>query len=210
MSDTKLNYSLYLVTDRQILAGRELCACVEQAIRGGVTLVQLREKTVSSLEFYQVACKLRQLTDDYKVPLIINDRLDIALAVEAAGLHIGQDDMPAEIARRLLGPGKILGVSVSSVEEARAAVQAGADYLGVGAVFPTASKADANAVSFGELARIKRAVDVPVVAIGGIAADNLAKVRAVGVDGAAVISAILGRQDCHDAAQGLARIWAEN
>lgn len=210
MSDTKLNYSLYLVTDRQILAGRELCACVEQAIRGGVTLVQLREKAVSSLEFYQVACKLKQLTDDYNVPLIINDRLDIALAVEAAGLHIGQDDLPAEIARRLLGPGKILGVSVSSVEEARAAVQAGADYLGVGAVFPTASKADADAVSLAELARIKRAVDVPVVAIGGIAADNLAKVRAAGVDGAAVISAILGRQDCHDAAEGLARLWAEN
>lgn len=210
MSDTKLNYSLYLVTDRKILAGRDLCGCVEQAIRGGVTLVQLREKAVSTQEFYQIASKVKQLTDSYKVPLIINDRLDIALAVEASGLHIGQDDMPAEVARRLLGPNKILGVSVSSVEEARTAVQGGADYLGVGAVFPTLSKADADAVSLEELARIKQSVAVPVVAIGGIATDNLAKVRAAGVDGAAVISAILGCQDCRGAAEGLARIWAEN
>ncbi|TDT57273.1 thiamine phosphate synthase [Fonticella tunisiensis] len=195
-----VNYSLYLVTDRGILNGRDLKEAVEEAILGGVTLVQLREKAASTLEFYNTALRVKAVTDKYNIPLIINDRLDIALAVDAAGLHVGQDDMPAHIARKILGPDRILGVSTANLKEALKAQEDGADYIGVGAMFPTISKSDTRDVTLDELKRIKESIKIPVVAIGGINQNNVKQIIELGADGAAVISAILGRKDIKQAA----------
>ncbi|VBB06971.1 thiamine phosphate synthase [Lucifera butyrica] len=200
-----IDYSLYLVTDRQLLAGKDLLATVEQAIRGGVTLVQLREKELCTREFYHWAQRLKTVTDTYGIPLIINDRADIALAVDADGLHVGQEDMPLSVARQILGTEKIIGVSVSSVEEALAAQAGGADYLGVGAIFATATKRDADSVSLPGLQRIKEQTRLPVVAIGGIQAANVRRVMETGVDGAAVVSAVIAASDPYGAALTLTR-----
>ncbi|MBA1334165.1 MAG: Thiamin-phosphate pyrophosphorylase [Firmicutes bacterium] len=197
------DFSLYLVTDRDILGGRDLAGSIEEAIAGGVTVVQLREKTLSSLEFYHLAREVKAVTDRYRVPLIINDRLDIALAVDAAGLHVGQNDLPAAVARRLLGPEKILGVSAASLEEALLAERDGADYLGVGAIFPTATKSDVRSVALEDLQKIKGQVKIPVVAIGGINQNNIKTVMETGIDGVAVVSAILGKDDITRAAKNL-------
>ncbi|MDU4961079.1 MAG: thiamine phosphate synthase [Sporomusaceae bacterium] len=198
-------YSLYLVTDRRLLAGADLAAAVEQAILGGVTLVQLREKDASSRDFYQQAVSVKAITTKYGVPLIINDRADIALAVDADGLHIGDEDLPLPAARRLLGPRKLIGVSAATLAEAKATEAGGADYLGVGAVFPTATKNNADSVSLDDLRRITAAVSIPVVAIGGINETNISRVMTAGVAGAAVVSAIIGRPDpCQAARQLLA------
>lgn len=202
----KVNYKLYLVTDRDLLKNTDICTAVEQAIQGGVTLVQLREKELSSLEFYNTALKVKKVTDKYNIPLIINDRLDIALAVDAAGVHVGQSDMPAAIARRLIGPGKILGVSTATVEESIEAEKNGADYVGVGAVFPTSTKLDARAVTVEILKRIKENIKIPVVAIGGISENNVQSLRAADIDGVAVVSAILGKQDIKEASENLFKL----
>ena len=146
-----IDYNLYLVTDRPLLGDRDLQQSIEAAILGGVTIVQLREKDLSTLEFFNLATQIKAVTDSYQVPLIINDRLDIALAVDAAGLHVGQDDLPAVIARRLLGADKILGVSATTLEEAIKAEVEGADYLGIGAIFPTDTKKDARNVALDNL-----------------------------------------------------------
>ena len=201
-----INYKLYLVTDRNLLKNTDLYTAVEEAIEGGVTLVQLREKNMSTLEFYNEAVDIKKVTDRYNVPLLINDRLDIALAVDAAGLHIGQSDMPAAVARKLLGVDKILGVSARTVDEAVEAEKDGADYLGVGAVFPTTSKDDADSVSFEILKQIKETVSIPVVAIGGINEKNAAMLKPANIDGISVISAILGFDDIRNAAKRLASI----
>lgn len=202
-----IDYSLYAVSDRGLLRGRPLVQAVEQAILGGATVVQLREKTVSTREFVKLAQEVLAVVRRYRVPLIINDRIDVMLAVDADGVHVGQDDMPSALARKLIGPEKILGVSVETVAEARAAVVAGADYLGAGAVFVTPTKADAGQpIGLDGLRRIKDAVGIPVVAIGGINAGNLRQVRETGVDGVAVVSAIFGREDIRRAAAGLAAI----
>ena len=198
-----VNYKLYLVTDRDILKGRDICEAVEEAIEGGVTLVQLREKDISTLEFYNIAFKVKRVTDKYNVPLIINDRLDIALSIDAAGIHVGQDDMPAEIARKLVGDKKILGVSVATVEEAKKAEKDGADYIGVGAMFPTNSKDDARAVSIEILKKIKESVAIPVVAIGGINTKNVSLLEPTNIDGIAVISDVLGKDSIKEAAEKL-------
>ena len=163
-----VNYSLYLVTDREVLKKRDLCLSVEQAIQGGVTVVQLREKDVSSLEFYKIALEVKNITDKYNVPLIINDRLDIAMAVDAAGVHVGQSDLTCEVVRKILGDNKIVGISTATVEEAIAAERNGADYIGVGAMYSTQTKTDARPVSIETLAKIKQSIHLPVVAIGGI------------------------------------------
>ncbi len=206
----KVDYSLYLVTDREILGGRDLFAAVAAAIQGGVTLVQLREKKASTREFFAIAQKMKELVHSFGVPLIINDRLDIALAVDADGLHIGQDDLPLPVARKLLGPGKILGYSVSTVEEAIYGEKHGADYLGAGAVFPTASKdVSEPPIGIAVLREIRAAVRIPVVAIGGINKERIPEVRATGVAGIAVISAILGAPDVAGAARDLAAAWRE-
>lgn len=205
-----IDYSLYLVTDRGIIQNKDLLECIDEAVEGGVTLVQLREKDVPSREFYDIAKKVKELIQPKGVPLLINDRLDIALAVDADGLHIGQEDLPVQVARRLLGREKILGLSVSSVEEALQGERAGADYLGAGAVFHTASK-DVTVPPIGTtgLKMIREAVSIPVVGIGGIGLSNLEEVKRTGVNGVAVISAILGEQNIREAARRLSKAWRQ-
>lgn len=200
---SKVDYSLYLVTDRDVLKNKSLNDAVEEAIKGGITLVQLREKSVGSLEFYNTALEIKELTDKNKVPLIINDRLDIALAVDAAGVHVGQSDIPAALVRKLIGEDKILGVSVANVEEAIKAEREGADYLGVGAMFSTTTKLDARAVTVDLLKEIKEKVSIPVVAIGGINENNVELLKPAGIDGVAIVSAILGKDDIKIAAENL-------
>ena len=203
-----IDYSLYLVTDRGILKGRDILEAVEAAIKGGVTLLQLREKDISSLDFYNLALKVKEITKRYNVPLIINDRLDIALAVDADGLHIGQEDLPVEAARKLLGQSKILGYSVADMEQALHGVRSGADYLGAGPVYPTGSKSDAAApIGLDCLRDIKQKVSIPVVGIGGIGMDNVEDIRRTGIDGISVISAILGSSDIEAASRTLANAW---
>ncbi len=204
----RIDYSLYLVTDRGILKGRDLCEAVEAAVKGGVTVIQLREKDAGSREFYDTALKVKAVAARYGILFIINDRLDIALAVDADGLHIGQQDLPVELVRRMLGKDKILGYSVSSVEEALYGVTAGADYLGAGPVYPTGSKLDAvSPIGTDMLREIVQAVSIPVVAIGGIGAGNIKEIKACGAAGASVISAILGCDEVEGAAKTLSDLW---
>jgi thiamine-phosphate pyrophosphorylase len=206
-----VDYTLYLVTDRDILGDRDLFTAVEEALKGGVTMLQLREKTASSRDFYQLAVRMKELAAAYQVPLIINDRLDIALAADAGGLHVGQDDLPVAVARRILGPGKILGYSVSTVEEAIYGEQNGADYLGAGPVHATGSKADAGSpIGIDGLRQIKQSVAIPVVGIGGIGEANILDVKRAGVDGASVISAIMGSRDLKRAASALIAAWRQS
>ena len=190
-----IDYSIYLVTDEACLHGRPLLECVEEALAAGVTLVQYRAKAADGGVLYAEACKLKELCDKYNVPLIINDRLDIALAVGAAGVHLGQDDLPCAVARRLLGEDFIIGVSAHNPAEAVQAVSEGADYLGCGAVFGTATKHDVAKLGLENLCAIRKAVAVPMVGIGGITADNYAEVLATGADGAAIVSGILAQDD---------------
>lgn len=190
-----IDYSIYLVTDEACLHGRPLLKCVEEALAAGVTLVQYRAKAADGGVLYDEACKLKELCDKYGVPLIINDRLDIALAVGAAGVHLGQDDLPCAVARRLLGEDFIIGVSAHNPAEAVQAVSEGADYLGCGAVFGTATKHDVAKLGLENLRAIRKAVAVPMVGIGGITADNYAEVLATGADGAAIVSGILAQDD---------------
>ena len=190
-----IDYSIYLVTDEACLHGRPLLGCVEEALAAGVTLVQYRAKAADGGVLYAEACRLKELCDKYSVPLIINDRLDIALAVGAAGVHLGQDDLPCAVARRLLGEKFIIGVSAHNPAEAVQAVSEGADYLGCGAVFGTATKHDVAKLGLENLRAIRKAVAVPMVGIGGITADNYAEVLATGADGAAIVSGILAQDD---------------
>lgn len=206
MSRVKIDYSLYLVTDRKLLGERDLAQSIELAIQGGVSLVQLREKSISTKEFLNLALRVKEITSKYEIPLIINDRLDIALAVDAEGLHVGQDDLPMLKARELLGPDKIIGVSARTLEEALLAEKQGADYLGVGAVFRTSTKSDAKEVSLEQLEYIKKSVSIPVVAIGGINYGNIQQVKATGIDGISVVSAILVQDNIFMAAKQLKEI----
>jgi len=198
-----MDFTLYLVTDRRWLGERTLWDGVEEAIRGGATLVQLREKEISSKEYLELAQRLKEVTDRHDIPLIINDRIDIALAVDADGVHLGPEDLPVPIARKLLGGGKIIGSSAASVDEALLFQAQGADYLGVGAVFPTATKRGTEKVGLEDLRGIKSAVHIPVVAIGGINAENAKPVMETGVDGVAVVSAIMNQTDIREAARQL-------
>lgn len=199
----KIDYTLYLVTDQQLMSTENLETAVEKAIEGGVTMVQLREKSSSARRFYEQAIRIRKITERYKVPLIVNDRIDIALAIGANGIHIGQSDIPALVARKIIGKDMLLGVSVSTVREALQAKQDGADYLGVGAMFPTGTKEDAQAVSMEELRNIRQSVPLPIVAIGGINKKNIAAFQGIGVDGLAVVSAIISQPDIKSAAEEL-------
>lgn len=195
--------SLYLVTDRGMMSTLTLEQAVEQAVEGGVTLVQLREKDASSLDFYRTALGVKRLTDAKGIPLIINDRVDIALAVDAAGVHVGQEDLPAKTVRAILGEEKLLGVSVSTVEEALQAERDGADYLGVGAMFATGTKTDAQLVSMEELRKIHSAVSLPIVVIGGINTETIPLFRGSDIDGVAVVSAIIAAEGIAAAARSL-------
>ena len=197
------DYTLYLVTDRQLMSCDSLTEAVEQAILGGCTMIQLREKELSSLEFYNQAVAGKQVTDKYHIPLIINDRIDIAMAVQATGVHIGQHDLPAAAVRKVIGENMLLGVSASSIAEAIQAQQDGADYLGVGAMFPTGTKTDADSVSMEELQKIRTAVSLPIVVIGGINKGNAGRFKPMGIDGLAVVSAIIAQSDIKAAAAEL-------
>jgi thiamine-phosphate pyrophosphorylase len=197
------DYTLYLVTDRQLMSCDSLTEAVEQAILGGCTMIQLREKELPSLEFYNQAVAVKQVTERYHIPLIINDRIDIAMAVQAAGVHIGQHDLPAATVRKVIGENMLLGVSASSIAEAIQAQQDGADYLGVGAMFPTGTKTDADSVSMEELQKIRTAVSLPIVVIGGINKGNAGRFKPMGIDGLAVVSAIIAQSDIKAAAAEL-------
>ena len=181
--------------------------CVEQAILGGCTVVQLREKNASSNDFFQTALRVRKITASLGIPLIINDRADIALAVDADGLHIGQDDLPYEAARRILGQDKIIGISTHNLTEAKNAALMGADYIGVGAMFATGTKTDVSPTGIDELRRICEAVKIPIVAIGGINKKNVSLLNNTGIDGIAVASAIVAEQDAMNAARELKSLF---
>lgn len=198
-----LDHTLYLVTSRELVCQGSLAAAVEQAVLGGCTMVQLREGGISDREYYKLAVSIKQVTERYAVPLIINDRADIAMAAGAAGVHIGQRDLPPRAVRKMLSPGMLLGVSVQNAEQAGHAVADGADYLGVGAMFPTATKTDAGIVSLEELRAIRRAVGIPIVVIGGVSCRNAAAFGREGVDGLAAVSAILAQPDIKKAAEKL-------
>ncbi len=199
----EIDYTLYLVTDREFMSANTLERAVEEAIVGGCTVIQLREKMASSLEFYRTALNIKAITDKYRVPLIINDRVDIALAVDADGIHLGQRDLPAGAVRKIISNDKIMGVSVSNFQEAVKAVADGADYLGVGAMYATDSKRDAEIVSLAELKTIRNAVDIPIVVIGGINKNTVQDFVASGIDGLAVISAVISQKDIAGAAKEL-------
>ncbi|MCG0278758.1 MAG: thiamine phosphate synthase [Thermanaeromonas sp.] len=202
-----VQYDLYVITSSELSRGRETLEVVQAALAGGATIIQLREKNWPARKLVEVGREIRKLTKEAGAGFIVNDRLDIALALEADGVHIGQEDLPVDVARRLLGPGKILGVSVGSVEEAKEAVAQGADYLGVGSIFATASKTDAGPPVGVELIRqIKKEVNVPVVGIGGINLSNAAQVIEAGADGVAVISAVVSAEDIKSAARSLLKI----
>lgn len=194
---------LYAITDRAWLNGRTLTEAVEQTLRGGATIVQLREKHLDDEAFLAQARALRAICTKYGVPLIINDRPDIAAACDADGVHVGQSDMDIRQARRILGTGKYIGTSAHSVEEALCAQESGADYLGTGSVFCTSTKPDAGHLPRHTLQEICRAVSIPVVAIGGITEDNLPQLAGSGVDGVAVVSAIFAQPDIESAARRL-------
>jgi thiamine-phosphate pyrophosphorylase len=202
-----VDYTLYLVTDRTLMGTDTLEEAVEQAIAGGCTMIQLREKEASSLSFYETALRLKAITDKYHVPFLINDRADIALAVDADGVHVGQSDLPAQVVRRMIGSGKLLGVSVSTVDEAVKAVEDGADYIGVGAMYSTGTKTDAVIVSMDELNCVRKAVSIPIVVIGGINQDTAPDFMGTGIDGLAVVSAVIAQKDIAGAARGLIRIF---
>ena len=204
MKKSDVDYTLYLCTDRDLMWADTVEDAVRQALLGGVTMVQLREKNCSAKEFFETAQRVKKITDQAGVPLIINDRVDIALAVDADGVHVGQSDIPAAEARRLLGPDKIIGVSARTVEQARKAEADGADYLGVGAMFVTGTKQDAKVTSKEELKRIRAAVAIPIVAIGGIKADNVEELKGTGIDGVAVVSAVIAAENIASAAEELA------
>ena len=207
MKKEDIDYSVYLVTDHRNKTDEEFLNIIEEAIKGGTSIVQLREKTASTKDFYQLALKVKEITSKYDVPLLINDRIDIAIAVDSEGVHIGQDDMPADIARKIIGEDKILGVSASTVEEAKKAQEDGADYIGSGAVFPTATKDDADSVSKEELIDIVGSIDIPVVAIGGITLENASLLKDTGISGFSVVSAIMSADDPKDASSKLKEIY---
>lgn len=201
-----IDLSLYLVTDNSDDVEKFL-KTIEEAIKGGTTVVQIREKTADTLDFYNLALKVKEITSKYGVPLIINDRVDVALAIDADGVHVGQSDMPCEVTRKLIGPDKILGVSAATVDEARKAERDGADYIGTGAVFPTATKDDAPSVTKKELEDVVNSINIPVVAIGGINLENAHELKDTGIAGLSVVSAIMSSDNPKKASQELLNIF---
>lgn len=206
MKCDKKSFLLYAVTDRTWLNGESLYEQVEKAIKGGATVVQLREKNLDEESLLSEALEIQALCKKYKIPFIINDHVEIAKKINADGVHVGQSDGKAENIRAMLGDEKILGVSAQTVEQALLAEKAGADYLGVGAVFPTGSKPDADDVSFDTLKEICSAVSISVVAIGGISAKNAEMLKNSGISGIAVISAIFAAEDIESATKKLRKL----
>jgi len=205
-----IDYSLYLVTDRGLANGRTMLDIVKAAVQGGVTCVQLREKICSTLEFIEQAFAVKKFLKDRGVPLIINDRVDVALAVAADGVHLGQTDMPLEIAQKIVGGSMIIGISAESLEDAVEAEKGGADYLGVSPIYATPTKTDtAPPLGLAGLRAIREAVKLPLVGIGGLNQDNAAGVIRNGGDGVAVVSAIVAADDPAGAARNLKQIIDE-
>ena len=197
-------YGLYLVTDQFDLTEEQFLNVIEQSIIGGVSIVQIREKHSTTRDFLSLALKVKKITDSYDVPLIVNDRIDVAMAVGAAGVHLGQDDMPCKIARKILGPDVTIGISAHTYKEALKAQNDGADYLGVGAIKATSTKKDANIASPEELTKINERIEIPKVAIGGVKKSNANKiVNDYGFDGIAVVSAIMKSNNPRKAAMKL-------
>ena len=201
-----LDLSLYLVTDKSDDVEKFL-KTIEEAIKGGVSVVQIREKTADTLDFYNLALKVKEITEKHDVPLIINDRVDVALAVDAEGVHVGQSDMPCDVTRALVGPDKIVGVSAATIEEARKAESDGADYIGTGAVFPTATKDDATKITKKDLKEIVESINIPVVAIGGITLNNAHELNDTGIAGLSVVSAIMSSENPKKSSEELLKIF---
>ena len=201
-----LDLTLYLVTDKSDNVEKFL-KTIEEAIKGGVSLVQIREKTAETVDFYNLALKVKKITAKYNVPLIINDRVDVALAIDADGVHVGQSDMPCDVTRKLIGPDKIVGVSAATISEAKKAEKDGADYIGTGAIFPTATKDDAPKITKKDLKEIADSINIPVVAIGGITADNAYELLDTGIKGLSVVSAIMSSDNPKKSAQKLLNIF---
>lgn len=203
----EIDYSLYLVTDRSFLGNRTIDKAVEDAIKGGVTAVQIREKDISTRDFYEIALKIKKVTDYHNIPLFVNDRIDIAQAIDATGVHLGQSDMDLSVARKILGAKKLIGISATNLTEAIAAERNGADYVGVGAVFHTNTKNDINKpIELKGLRSICDNIKIPKVAIGGINISNIKDVLFSGANGAAIISAILGEKDIEKASSNFIKI----
>ena len=186
---------LYLVTNRYQDSLESFLEKVETACRSGVTIVQLREKNLTTNQYYQLAKQVKEITDAYQVPLIIDDRLDVCLAVDAAGLHIGDDELPVSVARKVLGPEKILGVTAKTVKRALEAEEGGADYLGTGAIFPTTTKENAPITLISTLKTICQRVTIPVVAIGGLTSENIDQLIGTGIAGVAVVRDLMQAED---------------
>lgn len=186
-----IDYNIYLITDSEIAEAENIPSIVRKSIEGGCGIVQIREKKSSSFEFYNLAMKLKEITKEYHIPLIVNDRVDIAMAIDADGVHIGQDDIPLNVAREILGKEKIIGVSAQTVTMAIEAENNGADYLGVGSVFNTSTKKDANILTLDTLKEIRKNISIPIVAIGGINKTTIEKLEGTGINGIAVVSAIM-------------------
>ena len=186
---------LYLVTNRYQDSVESFLEKVETACRSGVTIVQLREKNLTTNQYYQLAKEVKKVTDAYQVPLIIDDRLDVCLAVDAAGLHIGDDELPVSVARKVLGPEKILGVTAKTVKRALEAEEGGANYLGTGAIFPTTTKENAPITLISTLKTICQRVAIPVVAIGGLTSENIDQLAATGIAGVAVVRDLMQAED---------------
>lgn len=203
LCNLKNNLCLYAITDRAWLGEKSLAQVVEEAILGGATFIQLREKNLEYDDFFNAAMEVKTVTDKYNVPFVINDNVDIAVAIGADGVHIGQSDEEIKIAREKLGPDKIIGLSAGSLEEAVKAEKNGADYLGVGAVFSTTTKQDANTVSIESIKEICEVVSIPVVAIGGISKENILKLKGTGIAGISVVSAIFAQENIKHAAYDL-------
>jgi len=206
MKCDKKDLLLYAVTDRSWLNGESLCSQVEAALKGGATFIQLREKNLDEEHFLEEAKEIKKLCKKYEVPFVINDNVELALKVDADGVHVGQSDMEAGDVRAKLGDDKIIGVSAQTVEQALLAEKHGADYLGVGAVFPTGSKADAVEVEHETVKAICEAVKIPAIAIGGISKDNVLELSGNGLSGIAVISAIFAQKDIESATKELKKL----
>lgn len=206
MNKKDISYRLYVCTDSTLMSSSTVEESVEAVLRGGANVIQLREKNASSRELYDLALRVKAVTDRFNVPLIIDDRLDIALAVDAAGVHLGQSDIPCSAARRLLGESKIVGITAPTVELARKAQSDGADYIGVGAMFVTSTKTDAKPNTRENLAAIRAAVDIPIVIIGGVKRSNVLEFAGMGINGAAVISDIVADPDPESAAREMCSI----
>ena len=188
-------FRLYLVTNRYQDSLESFLEKVETACRSGVTIIQLREKNLTTNQYYQLAKQVKEITDAYQVPLIIDDRLDVCLAVDAAGLHIGDDELPVSVARKVLGPEKILGVTAKTVKRALEAETSGADYLGTGAIFPTTTKENAPITLISTLKTICQTVAIPVVAIGGLTSENIDQLIGTGIAGVAVVRDLMQAED---------------